>query len=320
MQYALRYEDFSDFGDTINGKIAARYRTSDTLAFRGAVSTGFHAPTPGQINIRTTITTFDGATGLQVEEGLVPSTDPRVASVGGTALVEETSLNFSAGFTLDIGENTNLTLDVYRIEVDDRIYRTGDIRVPGTTNNAISFFTNALDVEHSGIDLIVTSSTDWSSNAYTNWILAASYNEVEVVNQKQINGVNPVNDGLVEDIENNYPNDRFVLTANTYFSEQWNLMVRANYYGKHYDERGRIGAAVDPSAEMGATIYFDAELGYQFNDNFRLTAGAANIFDTYVDEIGPPNANRLNVGLQYPRRSAANLDGGSWYLRGSYAW
>jgi iron complex outermembrane receptor protein len=320
MQYALRYEDFSDFGDTINGKIAARYRTSDTLAFRGAVSTGFHAPTPGQVNIRTTITTFDGATGLQVEEGLVPSTDPRVASVGGTALVEETSLNFSAGFTLDIGENTNVTLDVYKIEVDDRIYRTGDIRVPGTINSAISFFTNALDVEHTGIDLVVTSSTDWSSNAYTNWILAASYNEVEVVNQKQINGVNPVNDGLVEDIENNYPNDRFVLTANTYFSEQWNLMVRANYYGKHFDERGRIGAAVEPSAEIGATIYFDAELGYQFNDNFRLTAGVANMFDTYIDEIGPPNANRLSVGLQYPRRTAANLDGGSWYLRGSYAW
>ncbi len=320
IQYALRYEDFSDFGDTLNGKIAARYRTSDALAFRGSVSTGFHAPTPGQVNVRTTITTFDGATGLQVEEGLVPSTDPRVASVGGTALVEETSLNFSAGFTLDIGENTNLTIDVYRIEVDDRIYRTGDIAVPGPTSAAISFFTNALDVEHTGIDLVVTSSTDWSSNAYTNWILAASYNEVDVVNQKQVNGVNPVNDGLVENIENNFPNERFVLTANTYFSEQWNLMVRANYYGKHFDERGRIGAAVDPSAEIGATIYFDAELGYQFNDNFRLTAGASNIFDTFIGEIGPPNANRLSVGLQYPRRSAANYEGGSWYLRGSYAW
>lgn len=66
VQYAARYENFSDFGGTLNGKLAARYRVSDDFAVRGAVSTGFHAPTPGQSNVSTIITTFDGATGLQV--------------------------------------------------------------------------------------------------------------------------------------------------------------------------------------------------------------------------------------------------------------
>ncbi len=86
MQYAVRFEDFSDFGSTVNGKIASRYSVNDTFTLRGAVSTGFHAPTPGQANYQQTITTFDGVTGLQVEEGLVPSTSPLVAAVGGTAL------------------------------------------------------------------------------------------------------------------------------------------------------------------------------------------------------------------------------------------
>jgi len=319
VQYALRYENFSDFGSTVNGKLAARFRINEAIAFRGAVSTGFHGPTPGQANVRTTITTFDGVTGLQVEEGLVPSTDPRVAAVGGTELTEETSLNFSAGFTADIGDNTQLTLDVYQIAVDDRIYRTGDIAVPDTTNT-ISFYTNALDVEHKGVDIVLNSNFDWSDTSGTILTFAYSYNEIEVTGQKLINGVQPVSDGLVEDIENNYPNHRFVATANTFFGEKWNFLARANYYGSHWDERGRIGADVEPSAKISSTIYFDVELGFQMTENFRLAAGAVNVFDSFIGEIGPPNSNRLSVGLQYPRRSAANYEGGAWYLRGTFMW
>ena len=289
VQYALRFEDFSDFGSTTNGKLAMRYSVTDSFAFRGAISTGFHAPTPGQANVRTTITTFDGVTGLQVEEGLVPSTDPRVAAVGGTALKEEESTNYSLGFTTDIGDFTTLAVDYYLIEVDDRIYRTGDIPVPGSTNT-ISFYTNALNVEHSGIDVVLTTAFDWSTNTSTDLSWALNFNEIDVVSQSQVSGVNPVNDGLVEDIENNYPDERFVLTANTLFGDSWNLLLRANYYGKHFDERGRIGDPADLSAEIDATIYFDAELGYRVNDNFRVVLGAVNVFDEFIDIIGPPFA------------------------------
>ena len=324
LQYALRYEDFSDFGDTLNGKLAARWRLNDAFALRGAVSTGFHAPTPGQTNISTIITTFDGTTGNQVEEGLVPSTDPRIIELGGKPLAEETSVNVSLGFTSTIGDSTTLTVDVYQIKVDDRIYRTGDIPVPSTepggVEASISFYTNALDVEHTGIDVVLNSNFDWPSSGGTDLTFAYSYNEIDVTGQKLINGVQPVNDGLVEDIENNYPNHRFVLTSNTFFAEKWNFLARFNYYGSHYDERGRIGADVDPSAKIGQTLFVDAELGYQWTDHFRLALGAVNIFDSFPDEVGPPNANRLSVGLQYPRRTAANYEGGAWYLRGTYAW
>jgi len=152
----------------------------------------------------------------------------------------------------------------------------------------------------------------------TDLTFAYAYNKIDVAGQKQINGVNPVSDSLIEDIENNYPSSRFVATANTDFGDRWNLLVRANYYGKHFDERGTIGAATNPSAEIDATTYFDAELGYQFNERLKFSLGAINIFDEFVEEVGPPNANRLSVGLQYPRRSAANYEGGSWYLRTSY--
>lgn len=313
VQYALRAEDFSDFGTTVNWKIASSYQVSDETTIRGAVSTGFHAPTPGQSNIRTTITTFDGTTGLQVEEGLISATDPRAIAEGGASIKEEESVNMSLGFTSQLGDDTTLTVDLYQIDVDDRIYRTSDI-ISSIDGSSISFYTNSLDVEHSGLDLVLTSNIPWSGGMSTDVSFAYSYNKIEVTGQNQVQGINPVSDSTVEDIENNYPNSRYVLSTNTEINDQLNLMVRLNYYGNHYDERGTIGAATNPSAEIQEVIYVDAELTYQFNDSTNVKLGFSNLFDSYIDEIDAPYANRQSVGLQYPRRSAANYEGGSWYL------
>ena len=96
-------------------------------------------------------------------------------------------------------------------------------------------------------------------------------------------------------------------------------MARLNFYGEYYyDERGTIETETNPSAQIDSIVYMDIELGYDFTDNLRLTAGGSNIFDEYVDKIGGPNANRMSVGLRYPRRTAANYEGGSWYLRAQY--
>jgi iron complex outermembrane receptor protein len=318
MQYALRYEDFSDFGDTTNGKIATRYRAADWFTFRGAVSTGFHAPSPGQSNFRTTITTFDGDTGLQVEEGLIPPTDPQAVRHGGTELTEEKSLNYSIGFTSDIGDFTNLTVDFYLVEVDDRIYRTGDIQ---DGDDTISFFTNTLDVEHTGIDIVLTSNVDWSGSADTSFTLAYNHNETEVTGQDPVNGVLTVSDDTMSEIETNFPEDRFVFTANTRFAQDWWFMFRANYYGSQYDERGEVhGAVGNRSAKVDDIIFVDLELGWDITENWNVTLGGSNVFDEYLDEIKDDgiHANRVSVGLPYPRRAAANYEGGSWYLRASY--
>ena len=320
LQYALRYEDFSDFGSTINGKVAGRFSVSDRMTIRGAVSTGFHAPTPGQANVSSTITTFDGVTGELVLQGQIPSNSDEARAVGGADLTEEKSLNFSVGFTTEIGDNTTLTADYYMVKVDDRIYQTGDII--GPNGNTVSFYTNALDMEHQGVDLVVTSDVDWSNAVSTSFSFAFSYNKVDITGQKIVDTINgpvtPVSDGHVEDIEHNFPNERFVLTTNTDFAEKWNLMARVNYYGDHFDERGRIGAATSPSAKIDDIFYVDVELGFDLNENIRLAVGAVNLFDEFVDKIGPPNDNRLSVGLPYPRRTPANYEGGSWYARFNY--
>lgn len=325
MQYALRFEDFSDFGSTTNGKVAGRYKFTPSTTLRAAVSTGFHAPTPGQANIQKVTTTFDNDTGLQVEQGLVPPSHPLALAAGGAPLKEEKSVNYSLGLSFGIGERTTVTGDVYLIEVDDRIYKTVTIPVvdPATgVGSNVSFYTNALDIESAGFDLVVTSGFDWgASGVSTDVSFAYNHNSVDVVGQSSVGGVLPVSAGDVEDIEESYPQDRLSLTTNTPIANNWNLMLRVNYYGGHYDERGRIGG-VDggaPTKKLGATTFVDLELSYEINAQAGITLGASNIFDEYVDEIKAPYANRLSVGLPYARRTAANFEGGSWYLRGSYS-
>ena len=88
---------------------------------------------------------------------------------------------------------------------------------------------------------------------------------------------------------------------------------------------------VNKSWDVGSTIYFDVDLAYQINDNLRVNVGGINIFDEFVDVVPSNDAsgciscnvdewsNRESVGLPYPRSSAANYEGGMWYLMGNYA-
>ena len=323
LQYAARFEDFSDFGETINGKIAGRYRFTDAFAIRGAVSTGFHAPTPGQASVRTTVTTADSTIPGQtilVEQGVFPPSDPVAVAAGAQPLTEETSVNYSLGFTSDIGDNTTLTVDVYLIEIDDRIYKTGDIFAPGSPNR-IQFFTNTLDVEHTGIDVVLTSGWDWSASASTDLTFAASYTEVDIVGRKEVQPpaggplFPTVNDATAVNIENNYPNEKFILSANTLFGDNLNLLLRLNFWGEHLDEAGTIGVN---KTTIDSVVFVDLDVGYQINDNWRINVGAINIFDEFINQALPPNANNLSSGLQYPRRAATSYEGGQWYLRGTF--
>ena len=323
-QYALRYENFSDFGNTINGKLALRRQVSTAVAVRASVNTGFHAPTPGQSNLQKVTTTFDNDTGLQVESGTVTPNHPLALAAGGAPLREEQSVDYSLGLFFG-NDSVELTADLYLIQIDGRIYKTQNL--PATAPNGIAsnvqFFTNALDLDVTGLDVVLTTSFDWGAGDIgTDVSFAFNHNEVDVVSQSRVNGIQPVSDAEVEDIEDSYPNNRFTVIAHTLLGAQWDLMVRLNYYGEHYDERGRVDG-VDggpPTKLLSPSVFVDAEVGFDYSNDMCFILGATNIFDEYIDVIDAPYANRLNVGLPYARRTAANFEGGSWYLRASYRW
>ncbi len=308
LQFAARFEDFSDFGSTDNYKLAFRYNVSDTFTLRGAASTGFRAPTPGQSNLQSIVTTFDTSSGLQTQEGTVLPTSDLAVSLGGKALEPEESTNFSIGFTTSPVSNMTLTLDYYRIDVDDRIVKTFNIPVVNPLFTSVSFYTNGLNTETQGIDLVLQYNKGWSNGSDTTFNFAWNWNETEVASQNLVNGVNPVNDGTVFNIENNLPENRINASA-IHTHNQWTFLVRANYYDATIDER-------NAREKVGAETLVDISATYRVNDNWSVSAGANNVFDAYPNKI----ETRVGNGLPYPRRTPMGYDGGSWYLRGEFTW
>jgi len=329
LQGAFRYEDFSDFGTTSNGKLAARFRISDSFTLRGAVSTGFRAPTPGQANLETIVLSFDADAAAQVLEGTLRPTDPLLVSFGGKELEPEDATNISIGFSLNIGGSFSLTADYYKIDVEDRIVKTFNLTVPDTPEfadvdfNKVAFYTNGLDTETTGFDLVAQWSLDWAGGASTDFSLAWNNNDTKITKVNAIDhdadpntpAVEPVSGGTQFNIQNNLPENRFSFAANHHM-ENLSLMLRANWYDSTIDEQsGRI--------PVDSALMVDIEARYNVNEDWTLVVGANNVFDEFPSTVGtnsfPTPSVRNHQGLTYPRRSPIGYDGGMWYLKGVYS-
>ena len=304
VQAAARFEDFSDFGSTSNFKFAARYSLGDLVTLRGNFSTGFRAPTPGQSNYTGVTTSFDGVTGMQVNEGTLKPTDPLCIALGGTALVPEDAQNISAGFTTSFIDNLNLSVDYYSVDVTNKIIKSRSLPVAGSTEfSELAFYTNALDTKTSGLDIVAT----YTLGGGTKIGCAVNTNTTEVVSQNQVNGQNPVSDGTVFNLENNLPQLRMSANVNHSFSDALSLMVRMNHYGETIDERGGM-EKVDPIQLI------DVEVNYIISDNLSVVFGANNALNTYPTEI----ETRASQGMPYPRRTPIGYHGGVMFTRLTY--
>ena len=221
-----------NLGSADNFKIASRYTVADWLTVRGGFSTGFRAPTPGQANVVTITTSFDGVSGEQVQEGTVSPTNPLAVSLGGKALTPETSQNISIGVASRINSNLSFTLDYYSIEVDDRIIKSRSLPIDNPLFSELAFYTNSLNTKTSGFDGVLS----WRNSA-TTISLAYNYNKTEVLSQTQVGGQDPVSESTIFNLENNLPKSRANLSITHDFGKV-NGTLRANYYGGTVDERG----------------------------------------------------------------------------------
>ncbi|MGB5352254.1 MAG: TonB-dependent receptor [Woeseia sp.] len=252
---ALRYEDFEDFGDTTNGKLAARWAINDSFAVRGSVSTGFRAPTPGQSNVtKVSTTTINGE--LQ-QRGQIPPTNQIAQFLGGQQLKPEDATNFTLGTVFDVTDSLNVTIDYFNIEVKDRISQTGSIviagrpvppgvdcpnaaanpngnlalclqelGVPGAADlNSVSFYTNDFATTTQGVDLIATYDMDFGNAG--NGALTAAWNWTDT--EVDAAGTEVSRDRIAE-LENFNPETRGIFTYN-HFLNDWRFLARASWYG-----------------------------------------------------------------------------------------
>lgn len=327
---ALRFEDFQDFGTTTNGKIAARYEFNENFALRGAASTGFRAPTPGQSNTFN-VSTQISADGTLVNNGTIPPTNPVAISRGGQALDAEESTNFTFGAVMDIGP-VELTVDYFAIDLDDRITLSQENELTDDDVDALlasgitsasnlrnfRFFTNGFDTETRGIDIVATYSTE-IGNGNTDFVLSFNHTETEVVrigtytDRDSGEELPLLDDERVLEQQRGLPETRWNFSANHTVGD-WRYLARLSHYSGHY--------ATDDNIFAGDNMSLDLEMAYNFNDNYEITLGAQNATDEYPDQIygtlnGQPHLGG-GAGNQYALSSPMGFGGGFYYIKFRY--
>ena len=310
---AVRFEDFEDFGTTMNSKLSGRYQVNEDTSLRASISSGFRAPTPGQSNAFNVSTEFDIAAQELVNNGTIPATS-RVAQLrGGEPLEPETSINYAFGMVHKRGEFT-LTADIFRIELSDRLAVTRNFELSqdevdsllaeGVTSAAnlqnFRFFTNDFDTETTGLDLVLTY-TPFSMGGDTVFSLLFNHTETDVVefNPETLDATR------IRELEEALPETRFNFTA-THKINDWRLMGRINYYGEWFDS--------EDVQQYSEEFTVDAEISYALTEKVTFILGGQNILDEYPDE----NLSAGSVGNLYSQYSPFGFNGAFWYARAKY--
>jgi len=321
--FAVRYENFDDFDATSTDvKLSARYQFNDALAVRGTFNTGFRIPTPGQVNTLN-VTTTSNAAGELVPNGTFPVNNPISVALGAEALDEEESISFTLGLVYQPTNNIDITLDYYRVEIDDRLAllnntvsaadvatltAAGVADAANLEGSSVNFFVNGFDSEVNGIDVAITSRWD-VFDGLLNVDLRHNFNDQDVSNVAP----GTINQSRVFDLENQVPENSSVLTFD-YTRGAFDGLVRLRYY----DDWSTTGGLFSPGDASDIDNYdgdvlVDLELGYNITENYRFTVGAENLFDVEPDDELNPVSRFLGVDLSLT--SPFGFNGGFWYAR-----
>ena len=334
---AGRFEEYETFGDTLNGKVDTRWQATSNVALRGSISTGFRAPTVGQANVRNVTTQFTNS--RLADDATLPPSHPVSEEYGATPLKPEKSFNLSAGTVVDF-VNLSVTIDYYRVKVQDRIGQTDQIRLcngnplsdcPATLNNLrakgagpdvssftnLRYFTNAFDTTTQGIDVVATYPTQIAGGK-TTFTFAGNWNQTRVTDHiasKNVNGqkIPIITDKRIEQLEQNLPNFRFTLTAD-HLRGPWRFLTRLHYYDDFVEYSANADTLRTNPSER---TFVDVEASYTFRLGITVAAGGQNVFNTYPSKTLPDAQD--GVGMKYPESSPYGFNGGFYYFRALYA-
>ena len=313
---ALRWEDFDGFGSTTNFKFATHLQVTDALALRGSFGTGFRAPTPGQSNARNVSTVVNAATNAFEERGTIGSTHPVAMALGGRELEPEESENFTLGAVLALDNGLSLTVDYFRIDVDDRIALSGLFDVTDAIKQAliadgvpeaaeftsVRYFTNDFDTETEGVDVVLT--YGWETDlGSTDLLLSFNHTNTNVKNFRP--GSTITSGDTIDNLERGAPETRFNLTL-THSVNNWYLVGRYSYFGEWYDDHS--------AAEFDGYGLVDLLAQYNFASGMSVSVGAENALNEYPDK-----AINTGNGRKYPRYSPAGHNGALIYAKISYS-
>jgi iron complex outermembrane receptor protein len=294
--FALRYENYSDFGNTINGKLSSRYKITDNFFVRGSMSTGFRAPSLQQTYFNNIAT--DVVDGVLLNSGIFRTDSELAKELGILDLKEETSNNYSLGFVFTPIKKLNITIDAYQININNRIILTGNLGndVYGDPIPELQalfaqygaqtgrFFTNAINTTTQGLDVVVDYTFALGAGKLNASLL---YNFNKNVVDDELNyiptafvGQEEVYFGPQERslIETNTPRSKGTLALD-YNISKLTILLRNTYFG----EVTRDGFPFGVTQKHAGKVVTDLSVSYKITPKILFAVGANNLFDVFPD-------------------------------------
>jgi iron complex outermembrane recepter protein len=321
-QAAVRYENYSDFGSTVTGKLAGSVRAADNVLLRGSASTGFRAPSLQQVYFSSTFTDF--VAGVPTDVVLAPNGGPVANLAGIPKLKEEKSTSFTLGTTWTPRNNVSVTADLYQIKIKDRIVLSGRFDADNYPELAAKlstlgvgqaqFFVNSVDTKTSGLDLTASHKTNFGPNKMTTY-LAANFSKTEVTGIHAPASLKGYEDVLLSErerlfIEQGGPRSKFTLGFD-YVTGALETDLKVIHFGPQTLGTFDGTAAGVPNAHYEAKTSADLSFTYAINKNTKFTFGGTNIFNVKPTAQDP---NETDNGFKYDSVQFG-LNGASYFGR-----
>jgi len=327
MSAAVRVESYSDFGETLAGKLAARYDFTDNIALRASVQNGFRAPSLQQQFFTATSTNF--INGVPFDITTFPATDPVAEALGAQPLDAERSVNYAVGAVLRWG-NLDVTIDAYKIDVTDRIVLSENLTSAAVRNFLTSqgfigigggrFFINGVDTETEGVDIVANYRLNTDAIGNFRFTLGANFNSTDVTRTPvtaPLAALSPppvLFDRLnVLTFEEAVPKDKFA------FSTDWTLgRLGATFRATRYGEALSPGTAPVFDLALEPATLIDLEGRVDVTEQIRFAIGADNVTDEYPT-ANPPALNTTS-NTPFSNTAPFGRSGRFVYARLSYSW
>ncbi|WP_240609551.1 TonB-dependent receptor plug domain-containing protein [Phenylobacterium deserti] len=324
---AGRYESYSDFGETTTGKVSARWEPIRNFAVRGTVSSGFRAPSLQQQHYGSSSTigvSFPTGTVLYPVQ-LLPPDNPAAIALGAKPLEPESSTSYSLGFVSRPLPGLSLTLDVYQIEIKDRIMQSATLGPNTVVSNALAsqglnpqqavfYYANAADTTTQGVDFV----GDYAmtvGDGRLRFTFTANYtkNEFDRITapppELAAAGLVLVDRIKIGDFTVGTPRDKEILSVN-WVQDRLDVTARFTRFGEITQ---RVANPLNDET-VSPTLIVDLDASVDLTERLRLTVGANNLFDVYPDTIRP--ANRGNPPFSFWNQYAPwGISGGFYYTR-----
>ncbi|MEF9926621.1 MAG: TonB-dependent receptor [Massilia sp.] len=331
---ALRHERYSDFGSTNSAKASARYAFTPAFALRGTASNGFRAPSLAQsfYTITTTNTLLVNGASALVETGTFPVGSAAARALGAQPLKAEKARNLSIGAQWQPTRNWTTTVDLYRIDIDDRIVFSSNLQLAnapalsralaaqGVFVGAARYFTNAVDTRTKGVDVVSTYRLNFAQGARADLTLAYNHNDNEVQGVAASpavlsgQGLSLVDRQSINRLTVGSPKDKLGLTGD-FTQGAWNGRAVVTRYGEFTVPQN------DPALDQNYDPQWVLDLAASVRLNqWRLTAGIDNVTNRYPAQVTSRANLNVNGTQPYSVWAPNGFNGRYFYVKAGYTW